>query len=61
MALRIFPRNALSTEMLQELKTIFEAVNGSKDARCVLLTASEGKVFSAGHNLKELVFCKYFP
>nr|CAH0109740.1 unnamed protein product [Daphnia galeata] len=47
-------RNALSTEMLQELKTIFEAVNGSKDARCVLLTASEGKVFSAGHNLKEL-------
>ena len=57
MALRIFSRNALSTEMLQELKTIFEAVNGSKDARCVLLTASEGKVFSAGHNLKELVFC----
>ena len=52
----MFYRNALSTEMLNELQTIFKAVNGAKDARCVLLTSSEGKVFSAGHNLKELVF-----
>jgi enoyl-CoA hydratase/carnithine racemase len=41
--------------MLHELQTIFKTVNEAKDARCVLLSASEGKVFSAGHNLKELV------
>lgn len=47
-------RNALSLQMLTELSTAFKRVNQTKDARCVLLSA-EGKVFSAGHNLKELV------
>ncbi|XP_046443963.1 enoyl-CoA hydratase domain-containing protein 3, mitochondrial-like [Daphnia pulex] len=47
-------RNALSTEMLNELQSIFKAVNEAKGARCVLLSSSGSKVFSAGHNLKEL-------
>ncbi|XP_032791348.2 enoyl-CoA hydratase domain-containing protein 3, mitochondrial isoform X1 [Daphnia magna] len=46
-------RNALSLEMLNELHTTFKMVNEAKDSRCVLLS-STGKVFSAGHNLKEL-------
>lgn len=46
-------RNALSLEMLNELHTTFKMVNEVKDSRCVLLS-STGKVFSAGHNLKEL-------
>ncbi|KAI9552519.1 hypothetical protein GHT06_022885 [Daphnia sinensis] len=46
-------RNALSLEMLNELCTTFKMVNEAKDSRCVLLS-STGKVFSAGHNLKEL-------
>ena len=40
--------------MLGELSTALKGVNESHDARCLLLSA-EGKVFSAGHNLKELV------
>lgn len=40
--------------MLRELTAAFEQVNAAPDARCVLLSA-EGNVFSAGHNLKELV------
>ena len=41
--------------MLGELSTALKGVNESHDARCLLLSA-EGKVFSAGHNLKELVY-----
>ena len=47
-------RNALSIEMLNELSSAFQDVNANKTVRCVLLHA-EGGVFSAGHNLKELV------
>jgi len=46
-------RNAMSLEMLSELSAAFQEVNRSSDIRCVLLSSS-GKVFSAGHNLKEL-------
>lgn len=45
----------MSLEMLSELSAAFQEVNRSSDIRCVLLSSS-GKVFSAGHNLKELVF-----
>ena len=41
-------------EMLTELSAVFQEVNSSPDTRCVLISAS-GNVFSAGHNLKELV------
>lgn len=53
-------RNALSLEMLGELTAAFEQVNAASDARCVLLSA-EGHVFSAGHNLKELVMTFNHP
>jgi enoyl-CoA hydratase/carnithine racemase len=56
----MFNRNALSTEMLNELQSIFKAVNEAKGARCVLLSSSGSKVFSAGHNLKELVFANNY-
>nr|SVE74262.1 EOG090X08DF [Daphnia barbata] len=46
--------NALSFEMLGELQIAFRMVNRSEDARCVLLSATS-KIFSAGHNLKELI------
>ena len=49
-----FNRNAMSLEMLTELSAVFQEVNSSPDIRCVLLSSS-GNVFSAGHNLKELV------
>ncbi|CAL4082304.1 unnamed protein product [Meganyctiphanes norvegica] len=44
-------RNALSLEMLQELEETL--TRPSPDLRCIILSAT-GKVFSAGHNLKEL-------
>ncbi len=47
-------RNALSLNMLEELSLAFEEANQAPDVRCVLLSAV-GHVFSAGHNLKELV------
>lgn len=51
-SLRKHCRNSLSLQMLKELQ---EAV-GEEDPslRCITLEA-QGKVFSAGHNLKELV------
>ncbi|CAL4205431.1 unnamed protein product [Meganyctiphanes norvegica] len=44
-------RNALSLEMLTELEEAL--TRPSVDLRCIILCAA-GKVFSAGHNLKEL-------
>lgn len=47
-----FFRNALSLAMLDELKG--NILKNSSDLRCIILK-SEGRVFSSGHNLKELV------
>jgi enoyl-CoA hydratase/carnithine racemase len=44
-------RNALSDEMLSELVGAFEAARDDDAVRCVVLTSSHDKVFSAGGNL----------
>lgn len=51
-------RNALSLEMLKQLKSDLLRDVDNVSLRCIVLSA-EGKVFSSGHNLKELVsvFC----
>jgi enoyl-CoA hydratase len=44
-------RNALSDELLGELITAFEAARDDDAVRCVVLTSTHEKVFSAGANL----------
>ena len=44
-------RNALGNETLSELIEAFEAARGDDAVRCVVLTSSHEKVFSAGGNL----------
>jgi enoyl-CoA hydratase len=44
-------RNALSTELLEELIDAFSAVKADDAARVVVLTSSHDKVFSSGANL----------
>jgi enoyl-CoA hydratase len=44
-------RNALSDEMLGELIAAFEAAQGDEQVRCVVLTSTHDRVFSAGANL----------
>ena len=44
-------RNALSTELLSDLIAALEAARGDDDVRCVVLTSTHEKVFSAGANL----------
>lgn len=46
-------RNSLSLEMLQQL--LRDVTRDQHDVRSIVITAEPGKVFSAGHNLKELV------
>ncbi len=47
------PANALSIEMMQSLKDALVAAGQNPDVR-VLIIAAAGKLFSAGHDLKEL-------
>ena len=47
-------RNSLSASMLDELKQNLSDASMKKDVQVIILSAS-GPVFSAGHNLKELV------
>lgn len=47
-------RNALSLELMRELMAALRAVGGDAGARGVVL-AAEGKVFSSGHDLSEMV------
>jgi enoyl-CoA hydratase/carnithine racemase len=47
-------RNALSLQMLETLETAFAAIGEDARVRCLVL-AAEGPVFSAGHDLKEIV------
>ena len=44
-------RNALSTELLEELIEAFSAAKANEAARVVILTSSHEKVFSSGANL----------
>jgi 3-hydroxypropionyl-coenzyme A dehydratase len=44
-------RNALSDELLGELTSAFEAARDDAAVRCVVLTSTHEKVFSAGANL----------
>ena len=44
-------RNALGNETLDELTAAFEMARDDDDVRCVVLTSSHDKVFSAGGNL----------
>lgn len=46
-------RNALSNELLGELIQAFEAARDDERARCVVLTSSHEKVFSAGGSLDQ--------
>lgn len=47
-------RNSLSLEMLKILLKEIKRDEDNKDLRSILLISDSGKVFSAGHNLKEL-------
>ena len=46
-------RNALSNELLSELLDAFESARDDDEVRCVVLTSSHEKVFSAGANLDQ--------
>jgi enoyl-CoA hydratase/carnithine racemase len=47
-------RNALSLELLEQLSTLFTDISVNKDTRVVILKGA-GKVFSAGHDISQLV------
>ncbi|XP_020291352.1 enoyl-CoA hydratase domain-containing protein 3, mitochondrial isoform X3 [Pseudomyrmex gracilis] len=47
-------RNALSLEMLKTLVKEIKRDENNKDFRSIVITSEPGKVFSAGHDLKEL-------
>jgi len=47
-------RNALSLELLKELNVLFEDIQNRRDIR-VLVIKAQGKIFSSGHNLSEMV------
>lgn len=47
-------RNALSLELMRELIACLDEVGRRRDVRAVILAAN-GKVFSSGHDLKEMV------
>ncbi|KAL6260742.1 hypothetical protein P5V15_008265 [Pogonomyrmex californicus] len=47
-------RNSLSLEMLKTLVREIKKDEDNKELRSIVLTSEPGKVFSAGHNLKEL-------
>ena len=46
-------RNALSNELLSELIAAFESARDDEEVRCVVLTSSHDKVFSAGASLDQ--------
>lgn len=47
-------RNALSSEMMRELRDALRALSADSDVRAIVLAAN-GPAFSAGHDLRELV------
>ncbi|GAB5508293.1 MAG: enoyl-CoA hydratase [Rhizobiaceae bacterium] len=48
------PANALSRAMIAALQAAFDAARGEADVRVIVLAAAPGKVFCAGHDLKEM-------
>jgi len=46
-------QNTLSLQFINDLKKIFEKADNSDEVKVIILSSS-GKVFSAGHNLKEI-------
>ena len=46
-------QNTLSLQFINDLKKIFEIADSSDEVKVIILSSS-GKVFSAGHNLKEI-------
>lgn len=48
-------RNSLSLEMMKILTWNLERDHEKESLRAIVIAAAPGKVFSAGHNLKELV------
>ena len=46
-------QNTLSLDFIKDLKKIFEKADSSNEVKVIILS-STGKVFSAGHNLKEI-------
>lgn len=48
-------RNALSFQMMEELISAIEKNGSEERLRCIMISSTPGPVFSAGHNLKELV------
>ena len=47
-------RNALSSEMMGELRDALRALSADPEVRAIVLAAN-GPAFSAGHDLRELV------
>ena len=47
-------RNALSLELLEELRVLLTTIGQNKEIRAVIIKG-EGKVFSAGHDISQLV------
>jgi len=47
-------RNSLSMDMMTQLVKDIKRNQNDENLRCIVLSASAGKIFSAGHNLKEL-------
>jgi enoyl-CoA hydratase/carnithine racemase len=48
-------QNTLSLEFINDLKKIIDKADKNDDVKVIILSSS-GKVFSAGHNLKEITF-----
>ena len=48
------PANALSRAMIASLQAAFDAARDDAGVRVIVLAASPGKVFCAGHDLKEM-------
>ena len=46
-------QNTLSLQFINDLKKIFESADSNDEIKVIILSSS-GKVFSAGHNLKEI-------
>jgi enoyl-CoA hydratase/carnithine racemase len=46
-------QNTLSYQFINDLKKIFENADNNDEVKVIILSSS-GKVFSAGHNLKEI-------
>lgn len=48
------PANALSIAVMEALQAALDAAAGDPEVRVIVLAAGPGKVFSAGHDLKEM-------